>query len=192
MKDFFLILASASRYRAQLLARLGIAFEVWPPDVDEAPRTGEPPPETASRLALAKAQAARSRFPNAWIVGSDQVAELDGQPLGKPVERARAREQLRAMRGHSVHFHTAVCLLVGDRIHQALVTTRVDFRDLSDAEVERYLDKEPAFDCAGSAKIEAMGIVLPARVEGEDPTALVGLPLIALAGMLRAEGAELP
>jgi septum formation protein len=192
LKELFLILASGSRYRAKLLARFGIPFEAWSPEVDEAPRANESPRETAVRLAKAKAQAARSRFPNAWIVGSDQVAELDGQPLGKPGNREAAGVQLRAMRGRTVHFHTAVCLLAGGRAREALVTTSVDFRPLGDAEIERYLDKEPAFDCAGSAKVECLGIALLGRVAGDDPTALVGLPLIALAGMLRAEGAEVP
>lgn len=192
MKEFFIILASGSRYRAELLARFGIPFEPWSPEIDETPNAKESARETASRLALLKARAAQAHFPNAWIVGSDQVAELDARPLGKPGNRDAARLQLRAMRGRTVHFHTAVCLLAGGRAREALITTRVDFRDLSDAEIERYLDKEPAFDCAGSAKVEGLGIALLDRVVGEDPTALVGLPLVALAGMLRAEGADVP
>jgi septum formation protein len=192
LKEFFIILSSGSPYRAELLARLGIPFEVWSPEVDETRRGNESPQQMAARLAMDKADAARSRFPGAWIVGSDQVAELEGRPLGKPGNRDSARLQLRAMRGRTVHFHTAVCLLAGGRAQEALVTTSVAFRALSDEEIERYLDKEPAFDCAGSAKAEGLGIALLGGISGSDPTALVGLPLIALAGMLRAEGADVP
>ena len=189
-----LILASGSRYRQELLGRLGIPFSVWSPDVDERASAGELPPETAVRLARSKARAAHARFPAAWIIGSDQVAELDGRAIGKPGTRANAVAQLRAMRGRTVRFHTAVCLLRGGdgSMRERLVTTEVDFRDLSDGEIDRYLDREPAFDCAGSARSEALGIALLDRLAGDDPTALVGLPLIALAGMLRAEGFEVP
>lgn len=192
MKDFSIILASGSRYRAELLGRLGLAFEAWAPAVDESPLAGESCVETAGRLARLKAQAARERFPGAWVIGSDQVAELDGRPVGKPGNRDNARAQLRAMRGRRVVFHTGLCLLANGRAHEAMVPTEVAFRDYSDAEIERYLDREPAFDCAGSAKSEALGISLLASLRGDDPTALVGLPLIALAGMLRAEGAPVP
>lgn len=192
MKDFSIILASGSRYRAELLGRLGLAFEAWSPAVDESPLAGESCAETASRLARLKAQAARERFPGAWVIGSDQVAELDGRPVGKPGNRDNARGQLRAMRGRRVVFHTGLCLLANGRAHEAMVPTEVAFRDYTDAEIERYLDREPAFDCAGSAKSEALGISLLASLRGDDPTALVGLPLIALAGMLRSEGATVP
>jgi septum formation protein len=192
LKDFFLVLASSSPYRRELLGRLGLAFEAWSPDIDERPLAGEAPRDCARRLALGKARAAEARFPGALVVGSDQVAELDGVPIGKPGNRARAVEQLRMMRGRAVQFHTAVCLLAGERVQQETVTTEVAFRDLADAEIERYLDREPAFDCAGSAKSEALGIALLERLAGGDPTALVGLPLIALARMLRAEGVEVP
>ena len=192
MKDFFIVLASGSRYRAELLGRLGIAFETWSPSVDETPAAGESCAETALRLARAKAQAAVDRFPGAWAIGSDQVAELDGQPIGKPGNRDNARRQLQAMRGRTVVFHTGVCLLANGRAHESLVPTAVSFRALADAEIERYLDREPAFDCAGSAKSEALGISLLESLRGDDPTALVGLPLIALAGMLRSEGAAVP
>lgn len=192
LKDFSLVLASGSRYRAELLARLGLAFESWAPAIDEAPLPRESCAETARRLALLKARAALARFPGAWVIGSDQVAELDGLPLGKPGNRDNARAQLRAMRGRSVVFHTGLCLLANGRTHEAMVPTRVTFRDLGDDEIERYLDREPAFDCAGSAKSEALGIALLARLQGDDPTALVGLPLIALAAMLRSEGAPVP
>lgn len=192
MKDFFIVLASGSRYRAELLARLGLPFQAWSPSVDEAPLPGESCAQTAVRLARRKAEAALERFPGAWIIGSDQVAELDGRPIGKPGDRDNARRQLAAMRGRSVVFHTALCLLAHGRAHEALVPTRVAFRDLADAEIERYLDREPAFDCAGSAKSESLGIALLSSLSGDDPTALVGLPLIALAGMLRREGAPVP
>ena len=192
MKDFFLILASGSRYRAELLGRLGLPFEAWTPAIDEAPLPGEFCAETARRLARLKAQAALVRFPGAWAIGSDQVAELDGRPIGKPGDRDNARRQLRTMRSRRVVFHTGLCLLVNDRVHEAMVPTEVAFRDYSDDEVERYLDREPAFDCAGSAKSEALGIALLASLRGDDPTALVGLPLIALAAMLRSEGVPVP
>jgi septum formation protein len=192
LKDFSLVLASGSRYRAELLGRLGLAFRTWAPAIDEAPLPGESCAETARRLALLKARAALDRFPGAWVIGSDQVAELDGRPLGKPGNRENARAQLRAMRGRSVVFHTGLCLLAHGRTHEAMVPTRVAFRDLADDEIERYLDREPAFDCAGSAKSEALGIALLASLQGDDPTALVGLPLIALAAMLRREGAPVP
>lgn len=192
LKDIFLILASGSPYRAELLSRLGIPFERWSPDVDETARPGEPCPGTARRLARAKAQAALARFPGAWIIGSDQVADLAGQPIGKPGHREAAREQLRSMRGRTVVFHTALCLLADGQAREALVPTEVVFRDLADDEIERYLDREPAFDCAGSAKSEGLGIALLERLTGDDPTALVGLPLVALSSMLREAGVRLP
>lgn len=136
--------------------------------------------------------AALARHPGAWVIGSDQVAELDGRPIGKPGNRENARRQLRAMRGRTVVFHTALCLLANGGAREALVPTEVTFRALADDEIERYLELEPAYDCAGSAKSEALGIVLLERLRGDDPTALVGLPLIALAAMLRAEGAAVP
>jgi septum formation protein len=194
LKDFLLILASGSRYRQELLGRLGLPFQSWSPDIDEGARTGEAPRETAIRLARSKAQAAASRFPTAWIVGSDQVAECAGLPIGKPGNRDAARAQLRAMRGRTVRFHTALCLLeaASGKAGERLVTTEVDFRALGDAEIERYLDREPAFDCAGSAKSEGLGIALLSRLSGDDPTALVGLPLIELSAMLRAAGIPVP
>jgi septum formation protein len=192
LKDFLLVLASGSRYRAELLQRLGIPFETWSPTVDESPLSGESCAETARRLARLKAEAARGRFPDAWVIGSDQVAELDGQPLGKPGNRDSACRQLQAMRGKAVVFHTGICLLANGRAHLALVPTEVVFRQLTDAEIERYVDREPAFDCAGSAKSEGLGISLIAALHGDDPTALVGLPLIALAAMLREEGLAVP
>jgi septum formation protein len=189
-----IILASGSRYRKELLERLGIAFQAWSPDIDESSRSGEKPRDTAIRLALAKADAAALRWPAAMIIGSDQVADLDGKPIGKPGTLENARAQLRELSGKAVLFHTALCVLdaARSRRHQRLVTTDVVFRNLGDAEIDRYLAREPALDCAGSAKSEGLGIALLSRLGGEDPTALVGLPLIALAEMLRAEGVAIP
>ena len=192
MKEFFLVLASGSPYRRELLSRLEVPFTTWSPDIDEHALAGESPRDTARRLAAAKARAAQARFPSALIVGSDQVAELDGHPIGKPGNLANARAQLRMMRGRNVRFHTAVCLLAAERLQEETVTTEVAFREFTDAEAERYLEREPAFDCAGSAKSEALGIALLERLRGDDPTALVGLPLIALSRMLRGEGIEVP
>ena len=189
-----IILASSSPYRRELLQRLGIPFESWAPEVDESPLRSEPPRVTAVRLARTKAAAGARKFPKAWIIGSDQVADLDGRSIGKPGTLENARRQLRDVSGHSVFFHTALCVCNGrlERTHERLVTTEVGFRRLTDAEIERYLEREPALDCAGSAKSEGLGISLLSRLHGEDPTALVGLPLIALAAILRAEGFELP
>jgi septum formation protein len=189
-----IVLASSSRYRRELLQRLGLPFESWSPDVDESPLPAEPPRETAIRLARAKAEAAARKFPKAWVIGSDQVADLDGRSIGKPGTFANARRQLREVSGHSVLFHTALCVWNArlERRHERLVTTEVAFRRLSDAEIDRYLEREHALDCAGSAKSEGLGVSLLSRMHGEDPTALVGLPLIALAALLRAEGFEVP
>ena len=189
-----IVLASSSRYRRELLQRLGLPFESWSPDVDESPLPAEPPRETAIRLARAKATAATRKFPKAWIVGSDQVADLDGRAIGKPGTFENARRQLRDVSGHSVLFHTALCVLNArmERRHERLVTTEVAFRRLSDSEIDRYLEREHALDCAGSAKSEGLGVSLLSRMHGEDPSALVGLPLIALSAILRAEGFEVP
>lgn len=194
MKDNSLILASGSAYRRELLARLGLPFEAWSPDVDERALADEAPRATAVRLARTKAESAAARHPQAWVIGSDQVADLGGEPIGKPGTRDKAREQMRRMRGQTVHFHTGLCLLHGEsaRRFEHLETTEVVFRRLDDAEIERYLDREPAFDCAGSAKSEALGISLLLRLRGDDPTALVGLPLIALSSMLRDAGFQVP
>lgn len=189
-----IILASSSRYRRELLQRLGVPFESWSPDVDERPLPSEPPRETAIRLARAKADAGARKFPSAWIIGSDQVADLDGRAIGKPGTFENASQQLRDVSGHSVLFHTALCVWNArlERRHERLVSTDVAFRRLTDAEIDRYLNREHALDCAGSAKSEGLGISLLSRLGGEDPTALVGLPLIALASMLRAEGFDVP
>ncbi len=194
MANTSIVLASSSRYRRELLQRLGLPFETWAPEVDEKPLPAEPPRETAIRLARAKAEAGARRFPKAWVIGSDQVADLDGRPIGKPCTFENARRQLRDVSGHSVLFHTALCVWNArmERRHERLVTTEVGFRRLSDAEIDRYLEREHALDCAGSAKSEGLGIALLSRLHGEDPTALVGLPLVALASMLRAEGFDVP
>lgn len=188
-----LILGSTSAYRRELLERLRFPFEVAAPDVDESPQTGERPPELARRLALAKARAVARRHPAALVIGSDQVADLGGEPLGKPGTHERAVEQLRRMRGRTVIFQTAVavvCLETGFE-QLDLAPVRVRFRDLSDAEIESYLRAETPYDCAGSAKSEGLGIVLLESIESDDPTALVGLPLIRTTRMLRAAGLSL-
>jgi septum formation protein len=188
-----LILGSTSVYRRELLSRLGIPFQVESPAVDETPYAGEPPAALALRLALAKAEAVSARFPNAIVIGSDQVADLHGQPLGKPGDHARATAQLQRMRGQTVVFQTAVavtCLATGFR-QSDLASVRVKFRNLSDAEIEAYLCAERPYDCAGSAKSEGLGIVLLDSIENDDPTALIGLPLIRTANMLRAAGLQL-
>ena len=169
-----------------------MAFETWSPDVDESPQPAEKPRDTAIRLARAKAEAALARFPAALIIGSDQVADLDGAPIGKPGTLDNARAQLRRLSGNPVAFHTALCVIRGEARHERLVTTHVVFRKLAGAEIERYLAREPAFDCAGSAKSEGLGVSLLSRMNGDDPTALVGLPLIALSALLRAEGFDVP
>jgi septum formation protein len=188
-----LILGSTSIYRRELLGRLRIPFSVESPHVDEAALPGETPADLAQRLALAKAQAVAERFPEAVVIGSDQVADLDGSSLGKPGEHARAVLQLRQMSGKVVIFQTAiavVCLASGF-CQQALAPVKVTFRDLSDAEIENYLQAEQPYDCAGSAKSEGLGIALLERIDNDDPTALVGLPLIRTAALLRAAGIDL-
>ncbi|WP_313298021.1 Maf family nucleotide pyrophosphatase [Diaphorobacter sp.] len=189
-----LILGSTSRYRRQLLERLQLPFDVAAPDVDETPLPGESPRDLALRLALAKAQAVAAQHPQAIVIGSDQVADLNGKPLGKPGNHERATLQLREMRGHSMVFHTAVsvvCLETGFA-QTELAPVRVRFRSLDDAEIERYLCAEQPYDCAGSAKSEGLGITLLDAIESDDPTALIGLPLIRTCQMLRAAGVMLP
>ena len=187
-----LILASTSRYRRELLERLGLPFHVARPDVDESALAGERPDMLARRLARAKAQVLAARHPEAWIIGSDQVATLGGLALGKPGTRERAIGQLRAMSGIAVEFHTAVCVMRGETCLEAIDMTRVTFRTLQDDEIGRYVDAEQPLDCAGSFKCEGLGISLFEAIESRDPTALVGLPLIALSGMLRQAGFALP
>lgn len=189
-----LVLASSSPYRRQLLARLMLPFEVMSPDVDETPLPGEKPWDTALRLAQLKARAVARQYPQALIIGSDQVAVLDGRPLGKPGNFENAKQQLLAASGREVVFHTALALLnaATGRMQARVVPFGVKFRPLGAEQIERYLKREQPYDCAGSAKSEGLGIVLIERFQGEDPNALVGLPLIALVDMLREEGVSLP
>ena len=189
-----LVLASTSRYRRELLERLKIPFQMASPDVDETPFAGEAPAVTAGRLALAKAQAAKERYPRALIIGSDQVAYCEGVRLDKPGNHANALAQLRHASGKSVSFVTAIVLIntLSGGTQTRLVFTEVRYRVLADAEIERYLQAEPAFDCAGSAKAEGLGISLLESIQSSDPTALIGLPLIALCEMLRNEDQPVP
>jgi septum formation protein len=188
-----LILGSTSPYRRELLARLRLPFDVASPEVDETPLPGEAPQTLACRLALAKARAVADRFPSAVVIGSDQVADLGGQPLGKPGTHERAVAQLRQMRGQTVVFQTAVAVVCrATGFEQVdLAPVRVRFRALDDAEIEAYLRAETPYDCAGSAKSEGLGIALLESIENDDPTALVGLPLIRTARLLRAAGLRL-
>lgn len=187
-----LILASTSRYRRELLSRLRLRFDVRSPDVDETPRAGELPAALAQRLALAKARAVSALERAAVVIGSDQVADLDGTPIGKPGTHARAVEQLRSMSGRSVVFQTAVSVVceASGFAASALVPVRVRFRSLTDAEIEHYLRAEEPYDCAGSAKCETLGIALLDAIESDDPTALIGLPLIRTCALLRQAGID--
>ena len=188
-----LILGSTSRYRRELLQRLQIPFEVVSPEVDESQLSGETPGQLARRLALAKARAVATNFPNAVVIGSDQVADLAGQALGKPGSHARAVAQLRLMRGQSLVFHTAVAVVCRESGFEQtdLAAVTVQFRALSDLEIENYLLAEQPYDCAGSAKSEGLGIALLDSIASDDPTALVGLPLIRTCRMLRDAGVAL-
>jgi septum formation protein len=185
-----LILGSTSRYRRALLQRLGLPFDVVAPEVDETPLPGETPRDMALRLALAKAQAVAAQFPQAVVIGSDQVADLHGEPLGKPGTHERAVAQLRRMRGQTVVFQTALSVVCLDSGFEQtdLAAVSVVFRDLGDAEIEAYLQAEQPYDCAGSAKSEGLGIAILERIDSDDPTALQGLPLIRTARMIRAAG----
>ena len=189
-----LVLASSSRYRQRLLAQLRIPYTTAAPNIDERPGGGEAPHELALRLAGAKAQAVQAAFPEALIIGCDQVAVVDDTLLNKPGNHANAVAQLRLMRGKPVSFFTALCLLNARtaRTQSAVVTVIVHMRNLSDAQIERYLKLEQPYDCAGSARIEGLGITLVEKLEGDDPNALIGLPLIKLCDMLRNENVELP
>ena len=187
-----LILGSTSPYRRELLERLRIPFEVAAPQVDETALASETPQQLACRLALAKAHAVAAQFPSAVVIGSDQVADLEGQALGKPGNHARATAQLQHMRGKTVIFQTAVavvCLETGFE-QTDLAQVKVQFRALSDTEIEAYLQAETPYDCAGSAKSEGLGIALLASIENDDPTALVGLPLIRTCRMIQAAGVK--
>jgi len=187
-----LILGSTSRYRRELLERLRLPFEVRSPEVDETPHEGEAPAALALRLALAKAHAVAALAPDAVVIGSDQVADLDGTPVGKPGNHERAVAQLRSMRGKSIVFQTAVAVVRRQTGFEAsaLVPVRVRFRELSDDEIEHYLRAEQPYDCAGSAKSEGLGITLLTAIESDDPTALIGLPLIRTGELLRQAGID--
>ncbi len=185
-----LVLASTSTYRRELLERLGIPFETANPKTDETPLAGETPEQTALRLSEAKAKAVAAQFPDALIIGSDQVATLNGQIFGKPGNHENAVRQLQTMRGRTVNFFTGLSLFNSKTgtTRTRGVATLVTFRDLSDSEIENYLRREQPYNCAGSAKSEGLGIAVIARMQGDDPNALIGLPLIALCDMLREEG----
>lgn len=189
-----LVLASTSPFRRELLGRLQLPFETVAPDTDEAALPNEAPAATARRLAEAKARAVMHRYPDALIIGSDQVAAHGNERFGKPGSRENAMAQLRRMRGKEVVFHTGLCLLdsTSGSAQVRCIDTHVGFRHLADAEIDAYLNKEDALNCAGSAKSEGLGISLLTYLRGDDPNALVGLPLIALCNMLRAEGVALP
>ncbi len=187
-----LILASTSRYRRELLLRLRVPFELRSPGVDETPREGEPPAALALRLAVAKAQAVAQTEPDAVIIGSDQVADLDGRPIGKPHDHDRARAQLAAMSGQRVAFHTAVAVVRRDRNFERvlLAPVTVRFRQLGADEIERYLRLDQPYDCAGSAKSESLGVALLEAIDSDDPTALIGLPLMRTCALLREAGLD--
>jgi septum formation protein len=188
-----LILASTSRYRRELLLRLGLPFQTARPDVDETPYPNESPRLLAQRLSEAKARSVAKSFPNAWVIGSDQVAELDGQAIGKPENFERAADQLSAASGKTMQFFSAFCLFRAEpsKIIANTDVTTVHFRQLKAVEIERYLHKEQPYDCAGSFKAEGLGISLFDKIESSDPTGLIGLPLISLSKALRQAGLEL-
>jgi septum formation protein len=190
MTSSLLVLASSSAYRKELLSRLQLPFDVAVPDIDETPQPGETPSATALRLAREKAAAVAAKLPGAIVIGSDQVATLDDEQIGKPGNHANALAQLQKMRGREVIFHTALCVWDGrnNTAQVENIQTIVKFRDLPDEELDAYLRIEQPYDCAGSAKNEALGIAILERIDSSDPTALTGLPLIALTGMLRNLG----
>jgi septum formation protein len=187
-----LVLASTSVYRRALLSRLGLAFTTASPDVDETPLPGEPPAATARRLAEAKARAVAAHHPQALVLGSDQVADLDGVAVGKPVDHADAVRQLTMMSGRSVIFHTAVALIraASGRTHVRVVDVTTKFRTLTAVAIEQYLRRDRPYDCAASIKAETLGIAVVESIQSDDPTALIGLPLIAVVDLLRIEGID--
>jgi septum formation protein len=188
--DAPLVLASGSRFRRELLERLGLPFITMVPNVDEMPYSSEPPAETALRLAEAKAREVGNRFPSALVIGSDQVANFEGKVIGKPIDRNDAIAQLKSMRGRTIVFHTALTLLntASGRCQRALIDVASTFRSLDDSALEAYVDRDQPYDCAGSVKAESLGIALFSRIGSDDPTALIGLPLIRLTDMLIMEG----
>ncbi|WP_413436592.1 Maf family nucleotide pyrophosphatase [Sulfuriferula sp. GW1] len=192
MNSLPLVLASTSPYRRELLSRLQIPFAVIAPEVDETPLLNETPEATALRLSQLKAKAVQTAYPHALIIGSDQVATVDGQQIGKPGTHEKAVAQLRLMCGKSVVFHSALSLYnsASGSMHTTSVPTTVHFRELSDAQIEAYLRKDQPYNCAGSARIESLGIAVIEKLEGEDPNALIGLPMIALIRMLAQEGLD--
>ncbi|MDS1140945.1 Maf family nucleotide pyrophosphatase [Pusillimonas sp. SM2304] len=183
-----LILASSSPYRQELLSRLGLPFTAVSPNIDESPQAGETPAALAARLSLAKAQAIVPAHPGALVIGSDQVATIGGEPIGKPGSFERARAQLEQLSGQTVEFHSALCVSNGQRHEIDDIVTRCRFRTLTTAEIVNYLQREQPYDTAGSAKAEGLGIALMDSMQSDDPTAIIGLPLIALARMLRSFG----
>ncbi|WP_088139043.1 Maf-like protein [Achromobacter xylosoxidans] len=185
-----LILASSSRYRKELLSRLRLPFTAISPDVDETPQSGETPAALALRLSVAKAMAVAASHPGSIVIGSDQVATVDGQPIGKPGDFPRALAQLQALSGQIVEFHSALAVTDGQRVEKADIVTRCHFRKLSDRAIEAYLRAEEPYDTAGSAKAESLGIALMESIQSDDPTAIIGLPLIALTGMLARFGLD--
>lgn len=187
-----LILASSSPYRQQLLQRLGMPFVAIAPNLDESPLPGESPKNITLRLAQAKAQAIASLHPKAWVIGSDQSADLNGHAIGKPGTHAAALAQLKQMQGQIVVFHTSLCLIGQGFCETTHVPTTVQFRNLPEQVLDQYLRLEQPYDCAGSAKSESMGIILLEKIESEDPTALIGLPLIALTSLFLQAGIPLP
>ena len=191
-----LVLASTSAYRRALLQRLGVPFGSAAPGTDESARPGEPPPQRAARLAVAKAEAVAAQFPDTWVIGSDQVASCTGPDgvtvLDKPGTRERWEQQLALLSGRSAEFHTAVALIGPDGRFEHVDRTVVEFRPFTPAEAQRYMSLEPALDCAGGFKAEGAGVSLMARMTSEDPTAIIGLPLIWLCGALRAAGFAIP
>tara|TARA_Y100001936_G_C16048495_1_gene656225 strand:- start:533 stop:1129 length:597 start_codon:yes stop_codon:yes gene_type:complete len=188
-----LILGSSSSYRYELLLRLQLSFEVSSPDIDETAFSDEAPEATAVRLADEKARAVAVKYPNALIIGADQVAALDGNQLGKPLNHENATKQLHLMQGKEVIFHTALSLLnsYSGKIQSKLISSHVKFRELNNQQILNYLEKEQPYHCTGSAKYEGLGIALIERMESDDPTALIGLPLIALVEMLAQEGVDI-
>lgn len=183
-----LILASSSKYRKMMLERFGIPFTTHSPDIDESAQSGEPPVELAIRLSIQKAQAISQQFPGAIVIGSDQVATLGLEPIGKPGSFVKAQQQLRQLSGQHVQFHSALAVTDGQKLCHANIITHCHFRTLSDAEIEHYLHVEQPYDTAGSAKAESLGITLMDKMSSDDPTAIIGLPLIELAKMLREFG----